>query len=58
MLTTESNAAIADSSLKAVDKLAVRTAVASLELLKRAAGELGCSIEALTAESLAEWMRG
>ena len=52
----ETSQAISGSNLTAIDKLAVRCAVASLEMLKQAASELGVSIDAITPEMLTLWI--
>lgn len=53
---TETSQAISGSNLTTVDKLAVRCAIASLEMLKQAASELGVSIDALTPELMTGWI--
>ena len=40
----------------AVDKLAVRCAIASLKMLKQAASDLGVSTDAITPEMLTLWI--
>jgi hypothetical protein len=57
MLTSDLNGQIAASNISAVDKLAIRTAIASLELLKLAAVEMGCQVDELTAEMLIQWLQ-
>lgn len=51
------NVAIVRSGLKAIDKLAVRSALASLEILKDVGRDLGKAIDSLTAEDLGMWIR-
>ncbi len=55
-MNIETNQLIGGSDLTAIDKLAVRCAIASLELLKQAASDLGVSIDVLTPEVLTGWM--
>ena len=57
MLTSDLNGQIAASNISAVDKLAIRTAIASLELLKLAAVETGCQVDELTTEALIQWVQ-
>jgi hypothetical protein len=49
---------IRTSGLSAGDKLAVRTAIAFLDLLKVAAVELGCPIDQLDETLLIRWLKG
>lgn len=56
MLNQELNLRISESQLSPVDRLAVRTAIASLELLKEATKELNISIEDVTGDLLVEML--
>jgi hypothetical protein len=51
------NNAIAGSDLSAIDKLAVRSAVSALQMLRLVGSDLKRPIEALTHEDLIEWIR-
>ena len=53
----QTNQLIANSSLTAVEKLAVRTMVNALDTLKQASDGLGVPIDALTVDRLLEWIR-
>jgi len=57
MLTQENHQAIDRSNLSAVGKLAARTAIASLELLKEAAVDLQVPIEKITVDDLMRWLK-
>ncbi len=56
-MNLELNLEIRTSNLSAIDRLALRCAIASLDLLKQAAKDLGLSMDALTADRLVEWIR-
>jgi|GEM_PF-1062962 len=56
-MNPELNLEIRTSNLSAIDRLALRCAIASLDLLKQAAKDLGLSMDALTADRLVEWIR-
>ena len=56
-MNPELNLEIRTSNLSAIDRLALRCAIASLVLLKQAAKDLGLSMDALTADRLTEWIR-
>lgn len=47
---------LSGSGLTAVDRLAVRTSIAALELLRAAAAGLGISIDAITPALLVKWL--
>ena len=49
--------AVTGSNLTAIDKLAVKTALSSLEMLKQASSDLGRAIELLTHDDLIGWIR-
>ena len=56
-MNPELNLEIRTSNLSAIDRLALRCAIASLDLLKQAAKDVGLSMDALTADRLVEWIR-
>jgi len=49
---------IRTSGLSAGDKLALRSAIASLDLLKVAAVDLGCPVDQLDETLLIRWLKG
>ncbi len=53
----QTNQLISDAPLTAVEKLAVRTMMSALDILKQASEGLGVPIEALTVDRLTEWIR-
>jgi hypothetical protein len=57
IMTPQAEQEISTSGLKAGDKLAVRTAIAALDLLKNAATDLGCPIEQLNETTLIQWLK-
>jgi len=57
-MTPQTEQLIRTSGLSAGDKLAVRAAIASLELLKVAAVEMGCPINQLDETLLIRWLKG
>ena len=57
MLDTKANQAVTGSTLTAVDKLAVRTALASLELLRLCGSNLSKPIETLTHDDVILWIQ-
>ena len=58
MLTVELNARIEKSNLAPVDRLAVRAAIAALDLLKTAAADCQCSVDELDGDRLVQWAMG
>jgi len=57
-MTPQTEQLIRTSGLSAGDKLAVRTTIAFLDLLKVAAVELGCPIDQLDETLLIRWLKG
>jgi len=57
-MTPQTEQLIRTSDLSTGDKLAVRTAIASLDLLKVAAVELGCPINQIDETLLIRWLKG
>ena len=57
-MTPQSEQLISTSGLSAGDKLAVRAAVAALDLLKVAAVELDCPLDQLDETRLIRWLKG
>jgi hypothetical protein len=55
-MNPELNLEIRTSNLSAIDRLALRCAIASLDLLKQAAQDLGVTMDVLTPEMLFEWL--
>jgi len=58
MMTPQIEREISTSGLSAGNKLAVRAAVAALDLLKVAAVELNCPLEQLDETRLIRWLKG
>ncbi len=57
-MNPELNLEIRTSKLSAIDRLALRCAIASLDLLKQAAQDLDVTMDGLTPEMLFEWLDG
>jgi len=57
-MTPQTEQLIRISGLSAGDKLAIRAALASLDLLKVAAVELGCPLDQLDEARLIRWLKG
>lgn len=55
-MNPELNLEIRISNLSAIDRLALRCAITSLDLLKQAAQDLGVTVDVLTLEMLFEWL--
>ena len=55
-MNPELNLEIRISNLSAIDRLALRYAITSLDLLKQAAQDLGVTVDVLTLEMLFEWL--
>jgi hypothetical protein len=57
-LSLQTNEIIEASGLGPADRLAVRTAIAALEMLRGAAADCGCPIGNLDAARLIQWAAG
>ena len=56
-MNSQTNKIISDAPLTAVEKLAVRTMINALDVLKQASEGLGVPIDALTVDRLLEWIQ-
>ena len=56
-MNSQTNKIINDAPLTAIEKLAVRTMMSALDVLKQASESLDVPIDALTVDCLMEWIQ-